>query len=62
MANFKGVNAYTHTGTVNIFSEYDCFARGQMGRKGIGSQGPQKHLKEYPSIDSKQRTLSDFIN
>ena len=22
----------------------------------------QKHLQEYPAIDSKQRTLSDFIN
>ena len=27
-----------------------------------GESEAQKHLKEYPAIDSKQRTLSDFIN
>jgi len=41
--------------------EYVRVARGQMGKK-EEDDGQQKHLERYPTSDSKQRTLSDFIN
>ena len=47
-------------GTVNIFWNMIGLPEAKWEEKEEGGDA-QKHLEEYPSIDSKQRTLSDFI-
>jgi uncharacterized protein YecE (DUF72 family) len=48
-------------GTVNIFRNMIGLPEAKWEEKEEGGEA-QKHLEEYPAIDSKQRTLSDFIN
>jgi hypothetical protein len=48
-------------GTVNIFRNMLRLPEAKWEEKEEGGEG-QKHLEQYPAIDSKQRTLSDFIN
>ena len=48
-------------GTVNIFWNMIGLPEAKWEEKEEGGEA-QKHLEEYPTIDSKQRTLSDFIN
>ena len=47
-------------GTVNIFRNMLGLPDAKWEEKEEGEA--QKHLEEYPLSDSKQRTLSDFIN
>jgi hypothetical protein len=48
-------------GTANILRNMLGLPEAKWEEKEEGSEA-QKHLEEYPAIDSKQRTLSDFIN
>jgi uncharacterized protein YecE (DUF72 family) len=48
-------------GTVNIFRNMLGLPEAKWEEK-EEEDGQQKHLERYPAIDSKQRTLSDFIN
>lgn len=48
-------------GTVNIFRNMLGLPEAKWEEKKEENE-QQKHLEEYPAIDSKQRTLSDFIN
>ena len=46
-------------GTVNIFRNMIVLPEAKWEEK---EEEGQKHLEEYPASDSKQRTLSDFLN
>lgn len=48
-------------GTVDIFRNILGLPEARWEEK-KEEDGQQKHLEEYPAIDSKQRALSDFIN
>jgi uncharacterized protein YecE (DUF72 family) len=48
-------------GTVNIFRNMLGLPEAKWEEKEEGGEA-QKYLKEYPTSDPKQRTLSDFIN
>ena len=48
-------------GTVNIIRNMLGLPEAKWEEREEGGEA-QKHLEEYPSINSKQRTLSDFIN
>ena len=48
-------------GTVNIFRNMLGLPEARWEEK-KEEEEQQKHLEEYPATDSKQRTLSDFIN
>jgi hypothetical protein len=48
-------------GTANILRNMLGLREAKWEEKEEGGEA-QTHLEEYPAIDSKQRTLSDFIN
>jgi len=48
-------------GTVNILRNMIGLPEAKWEEREEGGEA-QKHLEEYPAIDSKQHTLSDFIN
>jgi hypothetical protein len=48
-------------GTVNIFRNMLGLPEAKWAEKEEGVEA-QKQLEKYPASDSKQRTLSDFIN
>jgi hypothetical protein len=48
-------------GTVNIFWNMIGLPEAKWEEEEEGGDA-QKYLEEYPAIDSKQRTLSEFIN
>ena len=49
-------------GTVNIFRNMLELPEAKWEEEEEEEEEAQKHLEEYPAIDSKQSTISDFIN